>query len=296
MKRSNLPLVIALVLFGLMVAVTLLAVDVAIGQGTNMVQNGTFDGLDGWTPNNTEWVTHSLDYDYAGDDGSAQFVTLGGAITQSVTLSATNLYYMFLYANADDPDCRVLHCLGGTCYNSPLNHTGWSQLSLAGVYTAGDYEVSIQWWPTSTCTSTALYVDDVQVYGEPDSTSTRVPESEPELLTQIRGAIRPDARRGIHHVRPLLWRGVRQRRDHPPGRRRVLGGRPRAARDRHALADDHAAGAAQPHAARAAKRGYANGGEQPGRDHKRGDADHRMGRAGAAGDSDCGIWVGGPGV
>ncbi len=104
MKRGNLPLFIALVLFGLMVAVTLLAVDVAIGQGTNVVHNGTFDELDNWTPNNTEWVTHSPDYDYAGDDGSAQFVTPGGAITQSVTLSPANLYYLFLYANADDPN------------------------------------------------------------------------------------------------------------------------------------------------------------------------------------------------
>ena len=104
MKRDNSPLVIALVLFGFMVAVMLLAVDVAIGQDDNPVENHTFDGLDGWVLNNTDWVTHSLDQDWSGQDGSAKFLVVGGQILQSVTLSESGVHLMTFYGKADDPD------------------------------------------------------------------------------------------------------------------------------------------------------------------------------------------------
>ena len=64
--------------------------------------------------------------------------------TASISATSSGRLSRSKIARADDPDCRVLHCLGGTCYNSPLNETGWSHFGLADVYEAGDYEVSIQ--------------------------------------------------------------------------------------------------------------------------------------------------------
>jgi hypothetical protein len=178
-RKDNLPLVFALILFGLFVIVTLLGVDVAIGQGENVVENPTFDGLDYWDRNNPDWVTHTLEYDYAGEDGSAKYVTHGGEIYQTVTLDQGGLWHMRFYALADDPDCRFLHCLGGTCYNSPVNTTAWQSISLADVYDAGDVEVSIQWWDTTACTSTEVYADNVEVWREPDPTATPTPTNTP---------------------------------------------------------------------------------------------------------------------
>jgi hypothetical protein len=98
---------------------------------------------------------------------------LGDALEQG------GLWHMQFYAKADDPNCRFLYCLGGTCYNAPVNTTAWQQISLGDTYDAGDVDVTIQWWDTTACPSTQVYVDNVQVWREPDPTATPTPTNAP---------------------------------------------------------------------------------------------------------------------
>ena len=67
-----------------------------------------------------------------------KFLVPFGQIHQSVTLSESGVHLMTFYGKADDPDCRFLHCLGGTCYNSPMNTTDWINVGMGDNYAAGD--------------------------------------------------------------------------------------------------------------------------------------------------------------
>jgi hypothetical protein len=183
-NRNNWPPVIALILFGLFVAITLLSVNVVTGQTpVSIVNNPTFDGMDGWTIWDGNGVTHTLDFDYEGDDGAAKFLTKTAVISQSVNFSETGTYIMRVEVLADDSDCNVKLCFLdgnplGNCSWGPVNTTDWF-LYPHGFYAydPGYMDITLEWFNGGgVCTSTEIYMDDVTMgYWPPEPTETPTP-------------------------------------------------------------------------------------------------------------------------
>jgi hypothetical protein len=179
-KRDNLPLVIALVLFGLMVAVMLLAVDVAIGQGANLVVNPTFDeDIDPWSASDAEW---SDVQDHTGNDGGAVMVTeVDGYAMQYVDLPEPGIYEAIAWFKSDDPDCSGWLKVGEEGYWLELNSTDWVSITGWTYYEeAGEVDVKVSWFDVYTdCTATEMYIDDVEVFAQVSETPTPTASASP---------------------------------------------------------------------------------------------------------------------
>jgi hypothetical protein len=167
----SLALFAALFAGGVALFAALFAVGVALGQAQNDAMNPTFDGLTDWTTYGV--VTHTLEYDHAGEDGSLVLgATFGSGATQTATLQGSGSHVLTVWAKADNANCGLMACLGEVCVYAPLGSTDWRKFGLVGQFQAGNQNVRIQWYATGSCTATELYVDDVGLYYTPEQSPT----------------------------------------------------------------------------------------------------------------------------
>jgi hypothetical protein len=150
--------------------VALFAVGVAGGQEQNDATNPTFDGLTGWTTYGA--VTHTLEYDHAGGDGSLVLGAVESGATQTATLQGSGSHVLTVWAKADDADCGFTACLGEACAYGPLGGTDWRKFGVVAAYNAGERQIDLRWHETESCTSTEMVVDDVVLTYSPEVSPT----------------------------------------------------------------------------------------------------------------------------
>jgi hypothetical protein len=163
-------LVAVLSLFG--VALFAGGVGVANGQYQNVITNPTFNGLTGWTVYGGTTVTHNLLQDHQGGDGSAALAATTGRIDQTANLQVTGPHVLTLWIKASDPDCRVQCYLGTAMSTYGTVGTDWRKIGIVASFPAGNQNVRINWYSTGACTSTEIYVDDVELYYTPELNPT----------------------------------------------------------------------------------------------------------------------------
>jgi hypothetical protein len=168
--RFKLFWVAALALFG--VALFAGGVGVANGQYQNVITNPTFNGLTGWTVYGGTTVTHVLTQDHKGGDGSAALGATSGRIDQTANLQMSGAHMLTLWIKASDPDCRVQCWLGTLMSTYGTVGSAWRKIGLVADFPAGNQNIRINWYSTGACTSTEIYVDDVDVHYTPELSPT----------------------------------------------------------------------------------------------------------------------------